>query len=54
MYGIGKNNLRVNLIHSLRPHNPVIRFLSLPAWHTTEGLPLPIGKDIQYQSDHQR
>lgn len=54
MYGIGENNLRVNLIHSLRPHNPAIRFLSMPVWHIAEVTPLPAGIDIQYQSDYQR
>ena len=46
--------MRVNLIHSLRPHNPAIRFLSMPVWHIAEVTSLPAGIDIQYQSDHQR
>lgn len=41
-------------LNSLHPHNPVIRFLSMPAWHIAEVFPLPTGIDIQYHSGHQR
>ncbi len=44
----------INQFHSLLPHNPAIRFLSMPAWHIAEVPPLPAGIDIQYQLDYQR